>query len=92
MIRYGHTAGHESVHEKSFSDGLCLYRSGDNFILKLNNVSAFLWRSLRHPLSVDDLSKLVLNEYQVTKVQALKDVSDFVARFESYKLIEKEVA
>lgn len=54
-----------------------------------NKVSAFIWEKLQDPVSRDDLLTAVLDEYDVEKEVAEKDLDNILQRFDELGLLEK---
>jgi hypothetical protein len=61
--------------------------SQDMSVFALNPVGAFLWVSLEQPRSVDDLSGQLVQEFEVGREQAARDVQAFVERLLSRALV-----
>lgn len=54
----------------------------------LNDVSAFLFEQLQNPVSKEDLLVALLNEYEVDKETAAKDIDALISKFEEMGIIE----
>ena len=54
-----------------------------------NKVSAFIWEKLQNPVSRDDLLTAVLDEYDVEKEVAEKDLDNILQKFDDLGLLEK---
>ena len=57
-------------------------------VIQLNEVGAFLWKTLEKGSDKESLVKLLLSEYDVDKETADKDVSDFLVKLKEASLIE----
>lgn len=76
-------------------DEYLLMPTGDNIgkfngTVLLNEVSAFVWEKLQTPLSKEDLLKAILDEFEVEKAVASKDLDALLDLFRSYDVIEDE--
>ena len=76
-------------------DEYILMPTGDNIgkfngTVLLNEVSAFVWEKLQNPLSKDDLLRAVLDEFEVEKVVASKDLDALLETLRSYDVIEDD--
>lgn len=49
-----------------------------NGLITVNEVGVFLWNLLQKDVTLDDLVKAVLNEYEVEEDVARKDVQEFL--------------
>lgn len=49
-----------------------------NGFVQLNETAAFLWKQLASPRSVEDLTAALLEEFDVSKEEAEKDVTEFL--------------
>lgn len=56
--------------------------------IALNEVSAFIFEKLTNPMSKDDLVVALLNEYNVDKETATKDIDALISKFEEMGIIE----
>ena len=56
--------------------------------IALNEVSAFIFEKLTNPMSKDDLVIALLNEYNVDKETATKDIDALISKFEEMGIIE----
>ena len=68
--------------------------TGDNIAkfegaVVLNDVSAFVFEQLQHPVGMEDLLEAVLNEFEVDEATAKADLEALIAKFEEMGLIEK---
>ena len=51
-----------------------------NTIISLNDTGAFIWKQLENETDKDAVVSALLNEYEVTKEQAEKDVDAFIQK------------
>ena len=56
--------------------------------IALNDVSAFIFEQLKNPVSKEDLLIALLNEYEVDKETAEKDIDALIAKFNEMGIIE----
>lgn len=49
-----------------------------NGLITVNEIGAFLWNLLQDEVTVEDLVKSVLNEYDVDEVTAREDIQEFL--------------
>lgn len=49
-----------------------------NGLITVNEIGAFLWNLLQDEVTVEDLVKAVLNEYDVDEVTAREDIQEFL--------------
>lgn len=61
-----------------------------NGTVLLNEVSAFVWEKLQTPLSRDDLLRAILDEFEVEKAVASKDLDALLEMLRSYNVIEDD--
>ncbi len=61
-----------------------------NGVVLLNDVSAFLWKKLEHPVSRDDLLAALLDQYQVDEATAANDLDLLLEKLRSFDVIEDE--
>lgn len=50
-------------------------------IRTLNESASFLWKALKKPLTLHDLTDLVCREYEVSEKTAKNDTEEFVSRY-----------
>lgn len=60
-----------------------------NGIIKLNESSAYLWKQLKGEFSKESLVQSLLNEYDVEKDVAIKNVEYFVGTLKENGIIEE---
>ena len=61
-----------------------------NGVVLLNDVSAFLWKKLEHPVSRDDLLTALLDQYRVDEATAANDLDQLLEKLRSFDVIEDE--
>lgn len=49
-----------------------------NGVITINETGAFLWEKMQEEFSISSLVEAVLNEYDIDRQQAQKDVEDFI--------------
>lgn len=52
-----------------------------NGLITVNEIGAFLWGKLKEETSIKELTKAILDEYEIDEVTARKDVTEFVNAF-----------
>ena len=58
-------------------------------LIALNEPSVLLWKRMEQgPFEVDDLVKVILDEYEIDETTARNDVSSFLDQFRKEKLLE----
>ena len=62
-----------------------------NGVVVLNDVSAFLWKKLEHPVSRDDLLAALLDQYQVDEATAANDLDLLLEKLRSFDVIDDEL-
>ena len=63
-----------------------------NGVVLLNDVSAFLWKKLEHPVSRDDLLAALLDQYRVDEATAANDLDLLLEKLRSFDVIEDELS
>ncbi len=58
-----------------------------NGTILLNEVSVFVWEKLQNPISKKDLLKAVLDEYEVDRDAAAKDLDNLLETLRGYDVI-----
>lgn len=58
-----------------------------NGVIRLNKSAAFLWRALEEDITKNDLIKSLIQEYQIDKNLAIKDVEEFINILQENKAI-----
>lgn len=62
-----------------------------NYLIKLNEVGAFMWEALaKNNLSKDELTELVYNEYDAPKEIIAKDIDNFIFELKEKNILENE--
>lgn len=91
----------EAAEEMKIKDGFVLRKVADEYIvmptggniagfdgaIALNEVSAFIFEKMKNPVSKDDLLTAVLNEYDVDRETAAKDIDALISKFEGMGII-----
>ena len=77
---------------RNIVDEFILMPTGDNIgrfngTVLLNEVSAFVWEKLQNPLSKEDLLEAVLDEYEVSRDTAAKDLDNLLETLRGYDVI-----
>ena len=60
-----------------------------NGLINVNELGAFLWEKLQEECTLEQLADYVLQEYEVSKEIALKDITEFVEVLDKYDLLSK---
>lgn len=58
-----------------------------NGIISLNETASFLWEKAQSPVTREELVSSLLDEYEVDKDQAQKDIDDFLHLLSEHKLL-----
>lgn len=79
---------------RQVADTWCVLPLGEatlnlNGMLTLNDSGAMLWQTLEKGGSKDTLVDALLNEYDVTREQALADVEEFIEKLRQVDCIEE---
>ena len=61
-----------------------------NGLITVNEVGAFLWNMLQEEVSVDDLVKGILSEYEVEEEVAREDIQEFLDTLISGGILKKD--
>ena len=59
-----------------------------NDMITVNETGALLWTSSQKETSEEKLAEILLEEYDVTKEEASKDVAEFLELLRKYKILE----
>jgi len=59
-----------------------------NGVITLNNSGKLLFEAMQENIKKEELVKLLLDKYDVTEEQALKDIDEFIKILNTKKLIE----
>ena len=70
--------------EKKTKEGLFILTQGGDALFSLNDAGSFIWGSLKHNKSVDEIVKDLTSFYDVDKKQARKDLDIFVKDIKKY--------
>ena len=65
---------------------------GDNLVdfsamITLNETGAFLWNLLSDEISIEELADAMCSEYEISKEEAVLDVTEFVETLKSKKVL-----
>lgn len=60
-----------------------------NGIINVNELGVFLWEKLQEECSLDQLANYVLEEYEATKEEVVKDIEEFIEVLVKYDLLMK---
>jgi len=58
-------------------------------MMSLNETAAFLWKKLETEISKEELVDNLVEEYDVSKEKAEKDVDNFISMLKEHKIIEE---
>lgn len=58
-------------------------------IITVNETGAFIWKALQEEVTADDLVAKVLDEYEVDKETARKDVEEFLTCLRNAKILQE---
>ncbi len=77
---------------RNIVDEFILMPKGDNIgkfngTILLNEVSAFVWEKLQNPISKEDLLNAILDEYEVDRDVAAKDLGNLLETLRGYDVI-----
>ena len=59
-----------------------------NGVINLNDTGVFLWKILEKGATAEEMVSALLNEYEVEKEVAEKDVSKFIGKLKEAKLLK----
>lgn len=72
-------------------DEVFIFDGETSILHTLNETAADLFKKLKKGASAKDLSEYLVREYDISKGQAVKDITDFIKKLEKKKLlIEKK--
>lgn len=60
-----------------------------NGLITLNEVAAFLWKNLKEEHTKEELTHMVLEEYEVDEATAAQDVDKFIAALAQLGMLEE---
>lgn len=60
-----------------------------NKLITLNDTGAFLWERLNEEVGVNELTDMLVKEYEVNRETAETDVKDFIKLLTDYGVIEE---
>ena len=77
---------------RNIADEFILMPTGDNIgklkgTILLNEVSAFVWEKLQNPISKEELLNAVLDEYEIDRDVAAKDLGNLLETLRGYDVI-----
>ena len=80
---------------RKVADEYLLMPAGENLsqykgTMRMNQVSAFIWKKLQHPVSHDDLLQAVLNEYEIDEETASADLDELLEKLWNAGVIEND--
>lgn len=58
-----------------------------NGLISLNEIAAFIWNNIENVDDVDDMVKLILEEYEIDEMTAKIDVENFLAGLKESNII-----
>ena len=61
-----------------------------NGTVLLNEVSAFVWEKLQTPVSTEELLETIIDEFEVDKGTASRDLEKLLGTFSDFGIIEEE--
>ena len=61
-----------------------------NGLITVNEVGAFLWNMLQEEVTVEDLVKGILEEYEVEEDVAKEDILEFLGKLENSGILKKD--
>lgn len=61
-----------------------------NGLITVNEVGASLWNMLQEEVSLDDLVRGILNEYDVEEETAREDIQEFLTSLETGGILKKD--
>lgn len=62
----------------------------NQLLLELNDVGTFVWEKLQTPLTVERLTRMVVDEFEVDEEAARADVSTFLSQLTQRGVVEVE--
>jgi hypothetical protein len=54
----------------------------------MNKTGSYIWKTLEHPMSFEDLCAKLLQDFNITEVQCTEDVIPFLEEMSKEKIIE----
>lgn len=61
-----------------------------NGMITVNELGAFLWEKLQKEVTFEELLEAVLNEYEVSKEEAGKDIQEFLDHLSEWNILDLE--
>ena len=59
-----------------------------NGMINLNNSGKYLWNLLKEEKTIDQLVNALMDKYEVTKENAIKDVNEFISVLKKHNFLE----
>ena len=72
---------------QEMDDQILVLMPKQNTVHELNTTASFLWKSIDGELSIDDLTNLLLEEFDVNFETAQKDLQEFVSEMKVQGLL-----
>lgn len=77
---------------KDIAGSFVVVPTGDNLVdfsamITLNETGAFLWNLLSDEISIEELADAMCSEYEISKEEAVLDVTEFVETLKSKKVL-----
>lgn len=78
----------EQVASRAIAGKMVLMKAPISTLNTLNGVAGFIWEKLDTPKTIDELAKLIADEYEVSLDEAVVDLLSFVKDMLRKELIE----
>lgn len=77
---------------KDIAGSFVVVPTGDNLVdfsamITLNETGAFLWNLLSDEISIEELADAMCSEYEISKEEAISDVTEFVETLKNKKVL-----
>ena len=77
---------------KDIAGSFVVVPTGDNLVdfsamITLNETGAFLWNLLSDEISIEELADAMCSEYEISKEEAVLDVTEFVETLKNKKVL-----
>jgi len=77
---------------KDIAGSFVVVPTGDNLVdfsamITLNETGAFLWNLLSDEISIEELADAMCSEYEISKEEAVSDVTEFVETLKNKKVL-----
>jgi hypothetical protein len=66
---------------KEIDETIYILDSKNTTIHTLNETASFIWKQLKRPLEIKELTDLLCKNYKVEKKRAVKDISEFIKKY-----------